>query len=204
MSAKFISIEGIEGVGKSSHVQHIRDWLNKRQIANIATREPGGTEVAEAIREVLLKSYDEVVHDETELLLMYASRIQHVKNKINPALNDGKWVVCDRFLDATLAYQGGGRGLSVDHILQLHKWLLDNQMPDLTFVLDAPVEVALKRITNRSLDRIEKETQSFFERIRHQYLQLANQYPKRIKVIDASVDIKAVREQISQVLESWI
>jgi dTMP kinase len=204
MSAKFISIEGIEGVGKSSHVQHIRDWLNKRQIANIATREPGGTEVAEAIREVLLKSYDEVVHDETELLLMYASRVQHVKNKINPALNDGKWVVCDRFLDATLAYQGGGRGLSVDHILQLHKWLLDNQMPDLTFVLDAPVEVALKRIANRSLDRIEKETQSFFERIRHQYLQLANQYPKRIKVIDASVDIKAVREQISQVLESWI
>jgi dTMP kinase len=204
MKGKFITIEGIEGVGKSSHVQFIRDFLKKSNYNVTTTREPGGTEVAEAIREILLKHFDESIHDETEMLLLFSGRIQHVNNVIKPALENDRWVVCDRYLDATLAYQGGGRNISQKHILFLYKWLFGDFMPDLTILLDAPVDIALGRIKQRSLDRIEKETKSFFERTRRSYLSLAKQFPKRIKVIDASKDIHDVQKDIKVLLENWI
>jgi dTMP kinase len=198
---KFITIEGIEGVGKSSNVNFIANLIQKAGNKVIITREPGGTPIAEAIRGILLSEFEEPTLSETELLLLYAGRLQHVEHVIKPALNEGKWVVCDRFIDATYAYQGAGRGIAIEKIDELNRWTLGNFHPDLTIILDAPVEKAFERIQNhRNLDRIEKEKMSFFERIRQQYLNMAKQ-SDRYHVIDASLSLGEVQNVIQNILK---
>lgn len=198
---KFITIEGIEGVGKSSNVNFIANLIQNRGYEVIVTREPGGTPIAEAIRGILLSEFEETTLAETELLLLYAGRLQHVEHVIKPALNQGKWVVCDRFTDATYAYQGAGRGIAIEKIDEINRWALGNFHPDLTIILDAPVEAAFERIQkNRNLDRIEKEKMSFFEKIRRQYLQMAKQ-SERYYVVDASNPLATVQSTIQNILK---
>lgn len=182
----FISIEGVEGVGKSSVFEAISSHLSDQQCDFIQTREPGGTHIAESIRQILLAKTEEPMLAMTELLLMFASRAQHCDQIIRPALEAGKTVLCDRFVDASVAYQGGGRGLSPALISQLSKNTVSH-MPDLTLLLDAPVEIALKRMQLRGqTDRIEQESIDFFERVRQCYLDLAQKEPTRFVLIDAS------------------
>ncbi|MBI2790451.1 MAG: dTMP kinase [Gammaproteobacteria bacterium] len=198
---KFITIEGIEGVGKSSNVNFIANLIQNAGNEVIVTREPGGTPIAEAIRGILLSEFEETTLAETELLLLYAGRLQHVEHVIKPALNQGKWVVCDRFTDATYAYQGAGRGIAIEKIDEINRWAMGNFHPDLTIILDAPVEAAFERIQkNRNLDRIEKEKMSFFEKIRQQYLQMAKQ-SERYYVVDASNPLAAVQSTIQNILK---
>lgn len=200
-SGKFISLEGIEGVGKSTNMDYLANKLAGEKIEYVRTREPGGTEVAEDIRQILLKSYSEPVLAKTEALLLYAGRYQHVEHVIKPALNEGKWVLSDRFYDATLAYQGGGREQPLESIFELNKWVLGDFKPDYTIVFDAPVEIALERIQKRRhLDRIEQEDQQFFNRIRNLYLFLAEREPERFWVVDASQSIESVQKQIDYIV----
>jgi dTMP kinase len=197
----FITIEGIEGVGKSSNVNFIANLIQNAGHQVIVTREPGGTPIAEAIRGIVLSEFDEVTLGETELLLLYAGRLQHVEHVIKPALNQGKWVVCDRFIDATYAYQGAGRGIPIEKIDELNRWTLGEFHPDLTIILDAPVETAFERIhKHRDLDRIEKEKKSFFEKIRQQYLTMAKQ-SMRYHVVDASRSLVEVQNTIQKLLQ---
>jgi dTMP kinase len=206
-SGKFISIEGTEGAGKSTALQFIKDYLTKANIDSIFTREPGGTEVAEEIRNLVLhpKSREEIA-PETELLLMFAARAQHMQYLILPALNEGKWVVADRFVDASYAYQGGGRGIDLDVISMLDKWLVGTIYPDLTLLLDVPPELGFVRAQKRGTDkdRIEFEQIEFFVRVRNIYLERAKQDPKRIKIIDASLPLMAVQNQIRDALDQFI
>lgn len=198
---KFITIEGIEGVGKSSNVNFIANLIQNAGHQVVVTREPGGTPIAEAIRRILLSEFEESTLAETELLLLYAGRLQHVEHVIKPALNQGKWVVCDRFTDATYAYQGAGRGIAIEKIDAINHWALGSFHPDLTIILDAPPETAFERIQkNRNLDRIEKEKMSFFEKIRRQYLQMAKQ-SERYYVIDASNPLTTVQSTIQNILK---
>lgn len=200
-AAKFISLEGIEGVGKSTNMDYLASLLTKYKKDFIRTREPGGTHIAEAIRHILLHEKDEILFPKTEILLLYAGRYQHVNHVIKPALENNQWVLCDRFLDATLAYQGGGRQQPLESILQLNDWVLGNFKPNYTIILDAPVEVALKRIQRRkNLDRFEKEEVSFFSRIRNQYLALAEREPGRFRIVDASQNLHAVHEQLAFIM----
>lgn len=200
-TAKFISLEGIEGVGKSTNMDYLASLLTQYKQNFIRTREPGGTQIAEAIRHILLHTKDEVLLPKTELLLLYAGRYQHVSHVIKPALARNEWVLCDRFLDATLAYQGGGRQQPLDSILQLNNWVLGDFKPDYTIILDAPVEVALSRIQRRkNLDRFEKEDISFFTRIRNQYLALAEREPDRFRIVDASQNLRSVHEQLERIM----
>lgn len=200
---KFITIEGIEGVGKSSNVNFVANLIQQMGQEVIVTREPGGTPIAEAIRGILLSEFDEVIFGETELLLLYAGRLQHVEHVIKPALNQGKWVVCDRFVDATYAYQGAGRGIPTDKIDALNRWALGNFAPDITILLDAPVEVAFERIhKHRDLDRFEKEKKSFFERIRQEYLRLSTQMDDRYIVVDASMSLEQVQTSLRMILQA--
>lgn len=197
---KFITIEGIEGVGKSSNVNLIAELIQKKGNQVIVTREPGGTPIAEAIRKVLLAEYQEEIFGQTELLLLYAARVQHVEHVIKPALIEGKYVVCDRFIDATYAYQGAGRSIPIEKIDSLNQWALGEFVPDCTIILDAPVEVAFDRIKkNRDLDRFEKEKVHFFQRIRQQYLQIAKK-SKRYHVVDASQPLKNVQDTIRDII----
>lgn len=192
----FISIEGIEGAGKSTLVQAVIQFLQERGLDVCATREPGGTPLAESIRHVLLHAHpDEGLLSRAELLLMFASRIQHVETLIKPALARGAYVVCDRFVDASFAYQGGGRGLGFAEIQPIADYALGGLLPDLTLLLDLEVSVALQRLASRSKDKIEQEDAAFFERVRQAYLTRANDAPRRIKIIDASQSIEAVIEQ---------
>ncbi|MBN9287468.1 MAG: dTMP kinase [Gammaproteobacteria bacterium 39-13] len=198
---KFITIEGIEGVGKSSNVNLIADLIQKAGNQVVVTREPGGTPIAEAIRKVLLAEYDEEIFGQTELLLLYAARIQHVEHVIKPALAEGKWVVCDRFVDATYAYQGAGRGIPIEKIDSLHQWALGDFVPDCTIILDASPEIAFERIKkNRDLDRFEKEKIFFFQRIRQQYLQIAGRDKQRYRIVDASRPLKDVQDIIRGII----
>jgi len=198
---KFITIEGIEGVGKSSNVNLIADLIQKAGNQVVVTREPGGTPIAEAIRKVLLAEYDEEIFGQTELLLLYAARIQHVEHVIKPALTEGKWVVCDRFVDATYAYQGAGRGIPIEKIDSLHQWALGDFVPDCTIILDASPEIAFERIKkNRDLDRFEKEKIFFFQRIRQQYLQIADRDKQRYRIVDASRPLKDVQDIIRGII----
>lgn len=200
--AKFISLEGIEGVGKSTNMDYIADRLTQFKVSFVRTREPGGTKIAEDIRQILLNTHDEVLLPKTEALLLYAGRHQHVEHVIKPALANQKWVLSDRFFDATLAYQGGGREQSVAKILELNHWVLEDFKPDYTIILDAPVDIALARIQQRkNLDRIEKEDEAFFNRIRNQYLALAEKDPKRFWVVDASGDLTSVQKQLDYILD---
>jgi dTMP kinase len=208
---RFLTIEGIEGVGKSTQVARLSKGLHERGIAHVVTREPGGTPLAERIREIVLENArGESLPPTAELLLMFAARAVHLTNLVEPNLRAGRWVVCDRFIDATYAYQGGGRRLSVDHIRQLEIMVLGARRPDLTVLLDAPVEHALERARQRNaggaVDRFESERAEFFERVRDAYRARAAAEPDRIAVVDASQSVDQVALQIIELLQarSWI
>jgi dTMP kinase len=210
MSGRFLTIEGIEGVGKSTQVARLSTTLSARGIAHVVTREPGGTPLAERIRRIVLDSHDEAVSPTAELLLMFAARAVHLSNHVEPNLQAGRWVVCDRFIDATYAYQGGGRRSSVEHIRQLETMVVGARRPDLTVLLDAPVEQALQRARQRNAgaaaDRFESERAEFFERVRDAYHARAAAEPDRIAVIDAGESADSVASRILELLEtrSWI
>ncbi len=204
---KFISIEGTEGAGKSTTLNFIRTYLVDANITAVWTREPGGTELAEQIRNLLLHPLTyEKMSSETELLLMFAARAQHMQQRILPALNAGKWVVSDRFIDASYAYQGGGRGLDTKRIALLDEWIVGDVYPDLTLLLDVAPELGFARAEKRGTDkdRIEQEKMDFFASVRHCYLERAKQYPDRIKIIDASQPLFAVENQIRVALDAFV
>ena len=204
---KFISIEGTEGAGKSTAVQFVKKHLQQSKIDVVWTREPGGTQLAEQIRNLLLHpmSYEEM-EAETELLLMFAARAQHMKQCIIPALTSGKWVASDRFVDASYAYQGGGRKIKIKHIKSLDHWIVGDFYPDLTLLLDIDPKHGFERAEKRGTDkdRIEQEKMDFFVRIRHAYLKRAKQFPERIKLIDASEPLFIVENQIRGILDVFI
>ncbi|WP_331346944.1 dTMP kinase [Cellvibrio sp. UBA7661] len=198
---KFLTIEGTEGVGKSTNLAFVRDWLAARGVEVIVTREPGGTPLAEEIRALLLSKRDESVDETAELLLVFAARAQHLARVIQPALARGAWVLSDRFTDATYAYQGGGRGLSKSTIEQLEQLVQGDLRPDLTLILDIDVELGLNRARQRGeLDRFESETIGFFERVRAAYRQRANTAPERYAVVDAGKTLAEVQKEIDSVL----
>jgi dTMP kinase len=202
IKGKFITLEGGEGAGKSTQMAYVEESLNKAGKKVHVTREPGGTEISEAIRELLLDHRQTAMGDDTELLLMFAARAQHIAELIQPALDRGEWVLCDRFTDATYAYQGGGRGIGMERIAILENWVQGSLRPDLTLLLDLPVEAGLARAGERGeLDRFEREEQKFFERVRQAYLDLAAQNPGRYRIIDASQGIPQVKAQIDEVLQ---
>lgn len=209
--ARFISLEGIEGVGKSTQAKFVADYLRKAGVPLTVTREPGGTPVAEAIRALVLQSdfAPETIIPETELLLFFAARAQHIHYVIKPALQRGDWVLCDRFTEASYAYQGGGRGIDLAFIRSLQLWVQQDLKVDAVLLLDAPVDIALRRTHHRkTVDRIEAEKQDFFTRARASYLERAKQMPDCYHVIDASCSLKDVQKQIKQVLDqllsTWI
>ena len=202
---RFISFEGIEGVGKTTALQYVCKRLDVAQISYVVTREPGGTPIAEAIREVFLNHYNEMMCPDTELLLMFAGRAQNVAQVVLPALQQGQWVLSDRFTDASFAYQGGGRGIPVRHIKELTRWVQGNLKPDLTFLLDAPISVGFSRVKSRGAkDRIETEGLEFFKRVGESYLAQAKREPKRFRVIHADQKLSAVKEQLRQVIDSLL
>lgn len=201
----FITLEGSEGVGKTSNMAFIKSLLQQQQIDFIETREPGGTPLGEALREMLLGEAFKGMSDDTELMLMFAARAEHVAQVIKPALAKGQWVLCDRFTDATYAYQGGGRQLDMQRIAGLENWVLGELRPHLTILLDAPVEVGRERAGKRSApDRFEQERDAFFNRVRETYLARAKAEPQRIKVVDAAQDLPDVQAQIKEILEQYI
>jgi dTMP kinase len=200
----FITLEGIEGAGKSTVARWVREWLDRHAIRATLTREPGGTPLAERVRQVVLERGPERLSAVTETLLMFAARGIHMENLIRPALERGEWVVCDRFTDATLAYQGGGRGIDPAWIESLASQVQAGLRPDCTLLLDLPVPMGLERARSRqagAADRFEAEAEAFFERVRAAYLGLAQREPERIHVIDASVPLAAVEAQVAAVLE---
>ena len=201
--AKFIILEGSEGAGKSTNLQFIADWLQQRSQQVLTTREPGGTEIGEAIRGILLDTRFTEMTAETELLLMFAARNQHIQQKIRPALEAGQWVISDRFTDASYAYQGGARGLPFERIEQIEQWVQQGFQPDLVFVFDLPVEVGMERVRQRgaATDRFEQEQMAFFERVRQAYLLRAAQHPERYCVLDASQPLAVVQQQIVERLQ---
>lgn len=202
LRGKFITLEGGEGVGKSTNLNFIAEYLETHHIPLVTTREPGGTEIAETIRSILLNNQIEEFSEQTELLLMFAARSQHIKHVIRPALNQGKWVLCDRFTDATYAYQGGGRRMDVNTIAGLEQLVQGTLRPDLTILLDAPVDVGMRRAKARGhLDRFEQEQVAFFESVRRAYLLQAELNPNRIKVINANQSLVDVQRGILEVLQ---
>ena len=201
MKGKFITFEGIDGAGKSSHVEWLAETLRQRGLVVVVTREPGGTELGEKLRSLLLS---ESMHLETETLLMFAARREHLAQVIEPALKRGEWVVCDRFTDATFAYQGGGRGLDRNKLQQLEHWVHENLQPDLTLLFDLPLDVARERIAlaSRVLDRFEQERADFHDRVRQVYLDRAKHNPSRIRVIDGQETIENIRKSLEQIVSS--
>lgn len=197
----FITIEGGEGGGKSTNLAYIEQYLKAQGKDVVVTREPGGTELGEKLRHILLDPGNEGMDDRAELLLMFAARAHHVAKVIQPALNAGKIVLCDRFTDATYAYQGGGRGLPMDDIALLENWVQGELRPDLTILLDLDIEIGLFRASERSdQDRFEQEEMRFFDRVRESYLQMAKAQPERYRVIDAGESLEDVQKQLHQVL----
>ncbi|MCF6225030.1 MAG: dTMP kinase [Xanthomonadales bacterium] len=202
MSAVFVSLEGSEGAGKSSLMRVIRKWLEDRGDTVVSCREPGGTPTGEAIRDILLDCNRSGILPLTELLLIFASRAQLLEQIIKPALAGGNSVICDRFVDASFAYQGGGRQQPLEQIKQLQQLVVAETMPKLTILLDVPVAMGLLRAQKTGApDRIESEQREFFERVRKAYLRRARQYPERIVVVDASARQSAVRKQVLSILE---
>lgn len=202
---RFISFEGGEGVGKSTQIARVAQFLRDQQIDVILTREPGGTPVGERVREVLLDKTLPAMHHDTELMLMYAARREHVEQLIKPTLAKGQWVISDRFADASFVYQGYGRGIDRMRLAELDAWALEGYQPDRTFLLDMPVEQGLARARQRAeLDRFELEVMSFFDRVRHGYLERAAAEPERFIVIDAGQSIDEVSELLIARLESWL
>ena len=200
----FITLEGIEGVGKSTHMAFVCDWLREQGQEVVQTREPGGTEIGEAIRALVLEKDEAGICVDTELLLMFAARAQNLAEVIRPALERGRSVVCDRFTEASYAYQGGGRGIPSERIAALEDFTQGSLRPALTLLLDAPVAIGMVRAGRRgTADRFEQEQAGFFERVRHSYLDLAARFPQRFRVIDASVPLAQVQMAIRQALEEF-
>ena len=205
MKPLFITVEGIEGAGKSSNIAFTESLLRSHGHEVLLTREPGGTPLGEELRELLLGHKHDGMHDLTELLLMFAARAEHLHGKILPALETGKWVICDRFTDATYAYQGGGRGIAAARIASLEDWVQQGIKPDLTLLLDVPVETGLRRAGQRSTpDRFESESLAFMQRMRSTYLEIAAREPQRVKVIDAARPLAEVLAQIDGVLRPYL
>lgn len=204
----FITLEGGEGAGKTTHVQSVVDYLQQHNIDCITTREPGGTEVSEAVRAVLLNPELPDMHADTELLLMFAARNEHIKRKIIPALQRGQWVICDRFTDATYAYQGYGRGLALQRINQLEQWVQGELRPDYTLLFDIDVATGMQRVKKRSadqaveVDRFEREQTEFFNKIRAGYLARAKEFSGQFHVLDAAQDITRVRRSLIAALDN--
>lgn len=203
MRGRFISIEGIDGAGKSTLASFIEGYLTGRGLNVVLTREPGGTGLAEEIRRLLLLSGDEKFEPMTELLLMFASRAQHIAQVIQPAIEDGTWVLCERFTEATLAYQGGGRGVSPDSIEALAKIVHGGFNPDLSIYLDVTIDEARRRMVSRSKDRFEEELDDFFGRVRKAYLDLVAKREYMV-LIDSSLGVDRVNQEVTSLLESWL
>jgi dTMP kinase len=202
---RFISLEGTEGAGKSSAMALVGRLLAQAGIDCIQTREPGGTAMGESLRHLLLEHRGDGICQDTELLLMFAARAEHLAKVIRPALDAGRWVLCDRFTDASRAYQGSGRGMNTDHIRQLEAMVVQGQQPDLTVLLDLPVAQGLERAGRRSApDRFERESLAFFESVRQGYLEIARTEPKRVKLIDASRPLPEVETQIAETLGRFL
>lgn len=203
---KFITLEGTEGGGKSTNLKFIENWLVEHDIEVITTREPGGTNIGEKIRAILLDTNNTEITAETELMLMFSARNQHIQEKIMPALEAGKWVVSDRFTDASYAYQGAARGIEYQRIAELEKWVLQGFHPDMTFVFDLSIDVGMKRVKSRGekTDRFEQEQKDFFEKVRRSYLHRASQSPQYYKVLDAGKPLNSVQQQIEQTLKELI
>ncbi len=205
MRGKFITVEGIEGVGKSTNMDFLATLIEQRGISVIRSREPGGTPIAERIRCILLEHGDEPLPEIAELLLFFAARSLHIENAIRPALESGTWVLCDRFTDASRAYQGSGRGLGIDRVDTLAEWVQEGLEPDLTVLLDAPGEVGMKRAGQRGeTDRMESEQGSFYERVREAYLALAAAQPGRFRVVDANRPLAAVQADIAELIRKLL
>lgn len=201
----FITLEGTEGAGKSSNLSFINDFLRSRNIDLIVTREPGGTPIAEEIRSLLLTPRSEKICENTELLLIFAARAQHLQYLIEPRLRSGQWVLSDRFTDASFAYQGGGRQMNMDTISQLERMVQGDLRPDLVILLDVPVEIGMRRVLKRgALDRFEQENIAFFERVRESYLQRAKAMPDSYAVIDAKQSLAKVQQDIVSILEPYL
>jgi len=197
----FITLEGIEGAGKSTMVNFIEDFLIKSGHDVIKTREPGGTKIGEQIREVLLKNENNNLTADAELLLMFAARAQHMSKVITPALSSGKTILCDRFIDASYAYQGGGRGIDTSRINLLEKWMQSNLTPDLTLLFDLNVSVGMARTKKRSkADRFEEEESIFFEKVRTCYLKRAEDEPNRFRIINSELPLQKVEDEIITIL----
>jgi len=199
----FITIEGVEGVGKSTNIEFIKEYLDNLNIDYLVTREPGGTLLAENIRDLLLSIDDDSPVELCELLLIFSARAQHIEKIIGPALKGGTWVICDRFTDATYAYQGGGRGMNTELISELETMVQGSLRPDLTIILDLDPETGLSRARNRGeLDRFEREHVEFFIKVREAYLQIAMNFPKRCAVINAGRDLDEVSRDIALLLKT--
>jgi len=201
----FITVEGGEGVGKSTNMAFLEDYLRAHGVDLVVTREPGGSCLGEDIREMLLQVRAELMSPMTELLLIFAARAQHINERIAPALAAGQWVLCDRFTDATYAYQSGGRGITIDTVQRLEELVQGNLRPDYTLLLDAPVNTGMARARGRGeLDRFEQEALDFFERVRETYLQLARASTGRYRIIDANVPLEAVQRQLTAVCQEFL
>ncbi|ASU38652.1 dTMP kinase [Herbaspirillum sp. meg3] len=197
-SGKFITFEGIDGAGKSTHIAFVADLLRARGLTVVTTREPGGTELGESLRSMVLH---QKMHLETEALLMFAGRREHLAQVIEPALARGDWVISDRFTDATFAYQGGGRHLSLDKLDALEQWVHPHLQPDLTLLFDVPLEVARARLdAERTLDKFEQEKADFFAATRAEYLRRAKQFRQRFRVVDSTRSIADIQQEIAQLL----
>lgn len=201
MKGRFITLEGVDGAGKSTHLDWLVGHLRSLGHTVVQTREPGGTPLGEKLRELLLH---EPMHLETEALLMFAARREHLELVIKPALARGEWVVCDRFTDASFAYQGGGRGLSLDKLSQLEHWVQGELQPDLTLLFDLPVDIAAQRMAEaaRQLDRFEQEKVDFHERVRSAYLRRADENPARIRVIDSRQSTDSIKKILELIITS--
>ena len=198
MTAKFITLEGMDGAGKSTHIPSIIEMLKARGHEVVSTREPGGTPLGERLRELLLH---EAMHAETETLLMFAARREHIANVIAPALKRGAYVLSDRFTDATFAYQSGAKGVSANKVEILEQWVQENLQPDITLLFDVPVEISIARLgCARSPDKFERESSDFFTRIRNAYLERASQNPQRFRVIDGSKSLEEVAKAVKDVI----
>jgi dTMP kinase len=196
--SKFITFEGVDGAGKSTHLAWFADVMRKRGLDVVVTREPGGTPLGEQLREILL---NQTMSIGTETLLMFAARLEHIEQVIKPALRAGKWVISDRFSDASFAYQGGGRGMDWEKLRQLEQWVHPDLQPDLTLFFDVPVEVARQRLANNvSLDRFEQEQSDFFERVRAGYNKRIQENPQRYAVIDAAQTLESVKQELEIII----
>jgi len=200
---QFITFEGIDGAGKSTHLAWLEHYLQDKGLEVVVTREPGGTALGEALRQLLL-DHRQAMHSETEALLMFAARREHLDKVILPALSRGAWVISDRFTDASFAYQGGGRGMSTEKLEKLEQWVQEEFSPDLTLYFDVPVTLGRERVQSaRVADRFERETDSFFERVRQAYLQRAQQFPQRIRIVDGSQPMTAVKAAVAEIVEDF-